>query len=1046
MLLTRATFSALIVFVGTASASPSGRIMGIVRDPSGAAVSRASVTVVDPAEAQLSSVRSDPAGAFEFANLPPGAWSLSVEADGFKLFRVREVVVQVDQTTTVNVALEIGPVTEIVEITGAAPAAAGAVIDHQAIPAMPLNGRQYLDLAALAPGVVPAAPGTQGNGFNSAGMRSQSNVYLLDGVSNVDTQTNQPLNLFRITDAVEEFSIQTVTPTPEFGRGTGAQIDVVTRRGGNQWHGGAFEYLRNTALTAADFFTNKLAGPKNALNRNEFGLSAGGAIVRNRIFVFGSYEGFRQVAPAVSTVLVPTEAQRASVTDPIAQRLLDYFPIPNTSGSPNYISNVRSRDSDDTALVRVDYAAARDQISGRWTEYWGTSVVPGPTLLTGGSAGPLGQISAMTNWEHTFSPRFSHGVRIGESRYTNERSPQDTGLNAAAIIDVPGVPMNAGLPSIAIGGGFAALGSNANFPQGRISNTIEASENGVLMRFRHSWRWGFHIRREDLSRYLNRASRGMINFASFADFARGQINTATFRTGSTQAYWRRYPWDWFWMDEFRVLPNLTIQYGVRYEYQSAVRELRGRATNFVEGYGSMLAGTNKVLDIDAQLTGAASFAYRTAPFRLPSSGAFADRNNFAPMIGFAWASGETVLRGGARMAYDDLFNNVPSAMALAVPWNLQTTQTANVTQPGRFGWALAFNQDVPLTSSGAGVLTFQGIDTGLRSAYAYLWHLGVGRRIGGLAVDVDYRGSSGHALGMYLDANEPMVVVRDPSRRGPVAPNQQVFPYPHFGQAQIAKSIGASNYESMVATVRRQDRRGLFQASYTLGKSLDYNSSYFGSGNLPGELGAPIDSRNIRLEHGPSAFDVRHRVVVLYTIDLPGARSPGMPRMLFGGWRLAGIVTAQSGNPFTVVLGGPDTSGFNSGNRPDVVRAGPLSQNNREPDGAFDTSWFAPNGPGRNGTSGRNAYRGPGMENIDVALTKRIPLGRRELGVSAELRADFFNSLNHTNFANPISDMNNANFGRITQTLGSAVGTSTGTSGGAGGGPRIIQVSARLQF
>jgi hypothetical protein len=1025
MWLTTIRLAALVWFVSAVFASPAGRITGTVHDPSGAAVWHAKITVVDNAQAQRRIESSDRMGAFDFPNLSPGVWSLTVEADGFKLYRATNVVVQVDQTTTLEIALEVGPLTEVVEITGAAPPVSGAVIDSRTIPVMPLNGRQYLDLAVLAPSVVPAAPGTQGNGFNSSGMRSQSNVYLLDGISNIDTQTNQPLNLFRITDAVEEFSVQTAVPSLEFGRGAGAQVNVVTRRGGNQWHGAAFEYLRNTAFTASDFFTNKLAGPKNALNRNEFGADGGGAVVRNRLFVFGSYEGFRQVAPAVSTVLVPTEAQRETVTDPIAQRLLQYFPLPNTTGSPNYISNVRSRDSDDTGLVRLDYSATRDQLSARWIEYWGTSIAPGPTPLTGGSSGPLGQIAAMAHWQREFSPRLSQELRLGESRYTNVRAPQDAGLNAAAIITVPGVPVNAGLPSIAIGGGFAALGSNANFPQGRVSNTIEASSDWVWLHLRHSLRWGVHIRREDLSRYLNRASRGMINFASFADFARDQINTATFRTGSTQSYWRRYPWDWFLQDEFRVMPNLTIQYGVRYEYQSAVRELRGRATNFVEGYGPMLAGTNQVLDIDA-----ASLVYRTAPFQLPASGAFADWNNFAPMIGLSWAHGGTVVRSGARIAYDDLFNNVPSAMALSAPWNLQTTQTANVTQPGRFGWPLAFNQDVPL----AGLLTFQGIDTRLRNAYAYLWHLGVQHSIGPTAVEIDYRGSSGHALGMYVDANEPLVIVRDATRRGPVAPNQQIFPYPAFGQSQIAKSIGNSQYNVVTATVRRQGRWGLAQASYTLGKSLDYNSSYFGSGNLPGEPGAPIDSRNIRLDHAASAFDVRQRFVAVYTIDLPR------------GFWISGITTAQTGNPFTVVLGGADTSGFNSGNRPDVVKPGSLPQNNDSPDAAFDISWFAPNGPGRNGTSGRNAYRGPGLLNFDLSTGRRFRLIRKDRAPWAELRADFFNSLNHTNFANPISDLNNASFGRITQTLGTAVGTSTGTSGGAVGGPRVIQLSVRLQF
>lgn len=1063
-----------ILSAGLASASPVGKIAGSIHDASGAPVAHAKVTIVSASQAHKESVEPDVSGLFEFLDLSPGSWIVTVEAAGFRRFSRTAVVVQVDQITHVVITLEVGDLSQTVEVSGAMlllekdrPTSA-TVFDERLIPNLPLNARQYLDLAVFAPGVVPAAPGTQGNGFNSSGIRSQSNVYLLDGISNMDTQTNQPLNLFRLTDAVEEFSVQTSVPPPEFGRGAGAQVNVVTRSGGNQFHGDAFEYLRNTVLTAADFFTNKLAGPKNALNRNEFGSRLGGPLRHNRTFFFASYEGFRQIAAAVSSVLVPSEAQRASVTDPVSQHLMAYFPLPNTIGALNYISNVRALDSDDTALVRIDHYAGRDKVSARWTEYWGSSIAPGPTPLTGGNSGPLGQISAMLNEEHAFSARFLNEVRAGESRYSVERRVQDAGLNAAAILTVPGVPVNSGLPSIAIGGGFASLGANANFPQARVSNTAEVFDNVSLLASRHAFRWGFHIRREDLSRYLNRAERGTINFANFADFAHGQIMTATFRTGSTQAYWRRYPWDGYYQDEFRVRPNLMIEYGVRYEYPSAVQELRGHATNFVPGYGPMLAGTNLVLDIDPSLTGAASFVYRPAPFTLPASGARSDRNNFAPSAGLAYSLGErsaTVIRAGARMAYDDLFNNVPTAMALSAPYNLQTTQTANVTQPGKFAWALAFNQNVPLVSNVghqgpgtpvSGVLSFQGINQNLSSAYAYVYHFGVQHLlVHGLDIEVDYRGSSGHALGMYLDLNQPSVIVGDPTKRGAVAPNEQVFPYNHFGQAQVAESIGSSNYNSMVATARRRGRWLLVEASYTLGKSLDYNSSYFGSGNLTGEAGAPIDSRNVRLEHGPSAFDVRQRFVALYAIDVPTPRGNAVSRLVLGGWRVSGIATAQTGSPFTIVLGGPDTSGFNQatagnspngGNRPDLAKPGPPPQNNNQPDAAFDTSWFTPNLAGQDGTSGRNAYRGPGLQNFDLSAVKNFSIPGTKPGFALQFRADLFNALNHTNFAKPVADLNSANFGQITQTLGSAVATSTGTSGGPVGGPRIIQLALRLQF
>jgi hypothetical protein len=1072
-------------------ASPTGSVAGLIRDLSGAPVPGVHVILLNgKTNAQRLAV-SDSSGVFQFLQIEPASWSLTAEAQGFKRTIVQQTLVQVDQVTRVEIVLELGERSEIVEVRAVAPLlesdkpTLSSVVDNRVIAGVPLNARQFLDLALLTPGVVPAAPGTQGNGFNTAGSRSQSNVYLLDGISNQDTQTNEALNLFRITDAVQEFAVQTSVPPPEYGRGSGGQVNIVTKSGSNQFHGSLFEYLRNTELDAADFFTNKLRGPKNVLHRNQFGGTLGAPLIHDRTFFFASYEGFRQVAPMVSSTRVPTLAERGSVTDPISQRLLAYWPVPNAAGTTNFISNVRNQDSDDTGLLRVDHRMGqRDQISGRWTEYQGWSVVPGATALTGANQGPPAQRSVMLSEVHIFSTTFLNEMRLGYSRNRMERTVQDQGLNAAGIFTdasgapLPGVvdaardPLNSGLPTITIAGGYAAIGTNPNFPQGRRSSTIELFDNMSLEApfgaSKHSWRWGVHVRREDLRRYLDRSSRGAFNFASFADFAKGLVNSSSFRTGSTLAYWRRYPWDLFWQDQFKVRENLTLNFGVRYEYPSSAAEIREHATNFVPGYGPMIVGTNQVVDIDPALKGPASLIFRTAPFTLPLSGVHSHKNNVAPMFGFAYEPGEAgaVIRGGFRMAYDDLFNNVPSSMALSAPYNLQTSQTANVTQPGKFPWAIGFDQNVPLISNfgrqgpgtpTTGVLTFQGIDPDLRSAYVYQYNLGIQRLLGSaLSVEADYQGSSGRRLGVFIDVNQPGVIVRDPTKRGTTAPNEQVFPYNHFGKAQIAKSIGNSNYNGLVATLKYHGRRGTYvQASYTYGKSLDYNSSYFGSANSLGETGAPVDSTNLRMEHGPSAFDIRHRINLVYVAELPMiAWNNVFARAALGGWRISGVTTLQSGYPFTVVTGGPDSSGFNQanagtmtmpsgGDRPDLTRLGPVPQNNRNPDAAFDTSFFTPALAGRVGTSGRNQYYGPGLANYDVAIGKSFSMGEQ---IRLQFRGDFFNLFNHTNFANPTSDMSNANFGKITQTLGSAVATSVGTTSGPTGGPRLIQLSVRVQF
>src|SRR5712692_5992856 len=353
----------VLMFAPTVSASPTGSINGFVKDQSGAMISGGKLTLTNMSTNAKLEAESDSNGGFQFLQLAPAMYSLRVEAAGFKKVVIDNIVVQVDQITHLEPSLQVGSVTETIEVTGEATpllesdrSTLSNVIDSQVISNMPLNARQYLDLALLTPGVLPAATGTQGGGFNVSGARSQSNIFLVDGVSNVDTQINSALNNFRVTDAVQEFAVQTSVSLAEFGRGTGGQINIVTKSGGNQFHGSAFEYFRNTKMDAADFFTNKLGGKKNILNRNQFGGTAGGPIRKDRTFFFLSYEGFRQIAPQVSSTRVPTAAERATVADPISRRLLPFWPLPNATGTLNYVGNVPARANDDTGLVRIDHA------------------------------------------------------------------------------------------------------------------------------------------------------------------------------------------------------------------------------------------------------------------------------------------------------------------------------------------------------------------------------------------------------------------------------------------------------------------------------------------------------------------------------------------------------------------------------------------------------------------------------------------------------------------------------------------------------------------
>jgi len=397
-------------------------------------------------------------------------------------------------------------------------------------------------------------------------------------------------------------------------------------------------------------------------------------------------------------------------------------------------------------------------------------------------------------------------------------------------------------------------------------------------------------------------------------------------------------------------------------------------------------------------------------------------------------------------------------MGLNAPFNLTTTQNTGTNGGNKFPWAVGFNQNVPLVKNiglpnQVGLVGFSAEDQNIRSSYIYQYSLGVQRRLGtAFSLEVDYQGSTGHKLGLFVDLNQPHVIVNDPARRGNQTPNVQTYPYPFFGSVGTGEDIGNSDYNGAVVTARYQGRHGIFfEGSYTYGKSLDYGSSFFGS---TGERAGLADANNLRAERGPSSFDIRHRAVFVYVIELPvgpGHRllgwNNGVNRQIFGSWEISGITTLQTGTPFTVFNNSQDFSGFNQFNdRPDIVGSGSLHQDNRNPDAAFDKTYFSSTPPtGRDGTSGRNQYYGPGLANYNFAVSKSFPLGTER--VHLRFRADFFNLFNHTNFANPMGSQSSGNFGKITATVGSATATAVGTTAGVvGGGPRVIQGALRVEF
>ena len=625
-----------LLFSQALLASPTGSITGFVKDPTGAFVPGVKITLTNLAtNAQLSTI-SNETGRFEFPQLAPTTYSLVAENAGFKK-SVLNALVQVDQITRVDVVLQVGDIAQEVEVVAAAPllendkSTLSSVVESQTISNLPVNARQYLDLALTTPGVLPSAAGTQGNGFNVSGARSQSNNFLLDGVSNVDTQINSALGNFRITDAVQEFAVQTSVATAEFGRGTGGQVSIVTKSGSNAYHGSVFEFLRNDALDAADFFTNRTGAPKTPLHRNQYGATFGGPILKNKTFFFGSWEGFRQVAPTVSSTRVPTAAERATVTDPISKSILQFWPEPNAQRpgvTNNFIANVRATTFDNTYLGRVDHNfSEKDHLTFRWADYEGETFTPGDLPSLSGNANTPVSRSVVLSENHIFSPMVLNEFRFGYSRNATFITVQDMGFDASKIfVGADGKPvtgvveasknsLDSGLPFILVSGGFPRLGSTDNLPQGRTTNTYELFDNvswvAPFGASKHSWRWGFHLRREDAKRFLDGSARGRFEFTNFSDFAAGLVNRAIFRYGSTMRYWRRYPWDLYWQDQFKIKDNVTLNYGLRYEIATPPRErARSRPTLSVELDRSFLVPINCYRSILPRVESLLSFSPR----------------------------------------------------------------------------------------------------------------------------------------------------------------------------------------------------------------------------------------------------------------------------------------------------------------------------------------------------------------------------------------------------------------------------------------------------
>jgi carboxypeptidase family protein len=1035
----------LILFLSSVTGAQTHRasVRGTITDPNKAVVSAASIKLINKETNETRTVVTGTDGEYTLSSLPPGSYGLQVAATGFAAF-AQEIVLNVNQDLRLDASLVVGGVATEPHVIVSSPsdlkkdsASIGTVIENQQVVGLPLDGRNFYELSLLVPGAVPPAQGSAGStrgdfAFSVNGAREDANNFLLDGVYNVDPK----LNTFGVrppVDAIREFEMLTSTYDAAFGRNPGAQVNVVLKSGSNDFHGSLFEFHRNAALDARNFFAPS-GEKKPKYIRNQFGGSFGGPIRRDRTFFFGDYEGTRSREGITRITNVPTAQERAgnfsqslfgNPIDPFTGQLFSggvvpdlrinavgraiaaLYPLPNRNVPlQNFVSSPTQRDDNNSFDARIDHRVSdRADLTFRYSFGDRDLVEPftGPTfaLVPGfGDTVKRRSQNAMAALTLVLTPNLVNESRIAFSRVASSVTQEASRLNPdVGLSFVSPNPRDAGLSFITVTG-FSPLGDEGNNPQSGVTNVYQILDTASYVRGRHLFKFGVDVRLAQQNAFRDVESRGRLQFSPFAQISGNALAdlllgfpllTSVARVDNPQ-HIRTESYNFFMNDSFRVRPRLTLTLGLRYEYNSPPVDAQDRAN---------------VYDI------ASRSLIQVGRSGIPRSGFVADKNNFAPRVGFAWTLGDaetTVVRAGYGVYYDQS----PMAPGEALYFNSPYFDN-NIffTLPG-----------LPLTLSNPFPAFFPfplpdsalAIQRDLRTAYMQHWNANVQQQFGRNSIlEVAYVGSKGTHLLTARDINQPQPSALPPGL--PFVPR----PNPAFDDIDMLESRANSNYHSLQARFQQRLSQGLAAlVSYTWSKSIDDASNFFTSA---GDPNFPQNSYDPGAERGRSNFDVRHRLSASYSYDLPLGKGrtyladAGWVSTIVSGWQSFGIVTLQSGRPFTVALlseidnsgTGRSILGFGANDRPNVVGDPRLSQ--PSPERWFNQNAFAFPPRGSFGNAGRNILDGPGYSNVNASLFKNTYLSER---LNLQFRAEVFNLFNHPNLNLPDNFLGSPTFGQIT--------------------------------
>jgi carboxypeptidase family protein len=989
----------LLVLPGSSAGETNATLQGCVYDASGAVIPGATIHVRSEVSGFDRSVDADAAGRFRVTGIPAGAYEVLASADGFRSESILELFVDVGRTIVRDFHLDVGSSRETLVVRAETPlveradASVGHVVTSLTVQQAPLNGRRFTDLGLLVVGsVAPSQAGfsstpIRGVGslaFNTAGNREEAVGFHINGISTNNLTFGSIIFLPPIA-SIQEFRVDNSAFSAQDGHVSGAIVSMVTRSGTDTVHGELFEFFRDDALDARNFFEFTSPEP-HPFRRNQFGGSIGGPVVRGRAFFFGTYEAMRQRQGLDMNSLVLSDAQRSSISDPVIRRLAEFIPHANffdSSGTPRFVGSAEAKiDTDRWSVdLRQNFAVA-----ARLHVFAGSQSIralePGSqgTTIPGFGHENRSSATVVTIGEtHVIGTSLLNEIRVGRSTIEGRTVPR-AALDPARYGIGNGIDRPIGLPQFTVAGGLV-FGGPAQYPQGRSDASYVAADTMQFARGRQSLKVGGEYRQFANQNFAQ--GTGALNFSSVDAFLAGTANAFSITLGERRSHITQRAFSSFVHDGITVLPTLTVALGVRYEWHVTPTE---RDDHFVVFDAESASLVRVGVDRDD--------IYRQ------------NNRNVEPRVGVAWdtsGSGRTVVRGAYGWTVDeptttavrDTAGNPPFATPVAASGAIAIADALATAQP--IGLA-------PAT-----------VDPRYTNASLRSWNVNVQRQLGrNVAAWAGYFGSRGRNLRITRNINQPVNGVRPFAALSSSSP---ILPGTPLGNIMQVESSGFSSYNGLWVSATSRRSHGLqLDVSYTLSKSLDTNS-------LNSSGFAVQDSYDIANQYGLSDFDARHRFLLSAIYELRFG-----DRAWAGGWQLAAIVQSQSGNPVNIVTSNSTLNGVPNTVRPDVIApiriTGTVEQ-------WFDPSAFV--AVDRLGNLGRNVVIGPAFHNTDLSLSKNARLQACEL----QFRVDVFDVFNHPNFGPPGNIVGSPSFGRITRTR---------LPTGEGGSSRQIQLALKLSF